>query len=272
MFYNLCRLRVRDQAVLPHLFQVCFAIVVLMIVATVSTQADLSDPTLSAYYSFDEDGDTLKDGSIYGNDANIEGKSKREKGVIDKAIVLETNTWININGPEFENVPLEGLTIAVWVNHNDSPDPQSIFDAIGTDHGNGLYHVEIRPAGFRFFHRDGAEKEVFNINPGPIIKGGKWVHFTGTYDSKSGDAKTYIDGKVTHEAKGDGELSDNWGVQAAIGHHKNSRWFDGLMDEFYMFARALSEDEIKEVMDGEFLSVEPTDKLTTTWGSLKARR
>ncbi|MDD9972655.1 MAG: hypothetical protein OXU27_01550 [Candidatus Poribacteria bacterium] len=64
----------------------------------------------------------------------------------------------------------------------------------------------------------------------------------------------------------------NWGVQAEIEHHKNSRGFDGLMDEFYMFARALSEDEIKEVMDGEFLSVEPADKLTTTWGSLKARR
>ena len=272
MFYKLLSLRVRDQAGLLPLFQVCFTVVVLMIVTGVSTEADLSDPTLSVYYSFDEDGDTLKDGSIHGNDGKIEGKSKRDKGVIDKAIVLEPQTWVDMNGPEFENVPLEGLTIAVWVNHNDSPDPQSIFDSIGTDHGSGLYHVEIRPAGFRFFHRNGAEQEVFNINPGPIIKGGKWVHFTGTYDSKSEEAKTYVDGKVTHEAKGNGKLSDNWGVQAEIGHHKNSRWFDGLMDEFYMFARALSEDEIKEVMDGEFLSVKPAGKLATTWGSLKARQ
>ena len=86
------------------------------------------------------------------------------------------------------------------------------------------------------------------------------------------EVKTYIDGKVTHETKGDGKLSDNWGLQAEIGHHKNDRWFDGLMDEFYIFSRALSEDEIKEVMDGEFLSVEPADKLATTWGSLKSRR
>jgi hypothetical protein len=84
--------------------------------------------------------------------------------------------------------------------------------------------------------------------------------------------KTYVDGKMTHEAKGKGELSDNWGVSAAIGHHKNGRWFDGLMDEFYMFGRALSEAEIKEVMDGEFLSVEPAGKLTTTWGSIKSSR
>lgn len=251
---------------------VSLAVVCLIGAGALSVTADLGDATLSVYYNFDGNGDTVEDGSIYGNDGKIEGKAAREDGVIEKAIVLEPNTWVDMNGPEFENVPLEGITIAVWVNHNDSAEPQSIFDAIGTDHGSGLYHVEIRPAGFRWFHRDGAEKEVFNINPGPVIKGGKWVHFTGTYDSKSGTAKTYVDGKETHEAKGGGELSDNWGVQAEIGHHKNGRWFDGLMDEFYIFNRALSEDEIQEVMDGEFLAVQPQDKLTTTWGGLKARR
>ena len=253
-------------------FRVFLAVVCMTVACALSGTADLGDPTLSVYYNFDGNGDTVEDGSIYGNDGKIEGKAVREDGVIEKAIVLEPNTWVDLNGPEFENVPLEGITIAVWVNHNDSAEPQSIFDAIGTDHGSGLYHVEIRPAGFRWFHRDGAEKEVFNINPGPIIKGGKWVHFTGTYDSKSGTARTYIDGKETHEAKGDGELSDNWGVQAEIGHHKNGRWFDGLMDEFYIFNRALSEAEIQEVMDGEFLAVQPQDKLTTTWGGLKARQ
>lgn len=253
-------------------FRVFLAVVCMTVACALSGAADLGDPTLSVYYNFDGNGDTVKDGSIYGNDGKIEGKAVREDGVIEKAIVLEPNTWVDLNGPEFENVPLEGITIAVWVNHNDSAEPQSIFDAIGTDHGSGLYHVEIRPAGFRWFHRDGAEKQVFNINPGPVIKGGKWVHFTGTYDSKSGTARTYIDRKETHDAKGDGELSDNWGVQAEIGHHKNGRWFDGLMDEFYIFNRALSEAEIHEVMDGEFLAVQPQDKLTTTWGGLKARQ
>ena len=265
MFYKLTRLPIWQ-------LQGVFVVVAMVVAFAASTDADLSDPTLSVYYSFDEDGDTIKDGSIYGNDGTIEGKSAREDGVIGKAVVLEPSTWVNLNGPEFENAPLEGITIAVWVNHNDSPEPQSIFDAIGTDHASGLYHVEIRPAGFRWFHRDGANAEVFNINPGPVIDGGKWVHFTGTYDSGSKEVKTYVDGKMTHEAKGNGELSDNWGVSAAIGHHKQGRWFDGLMDEFYIFGRALSEDEIKEVMDGEFLAVEPEGKLATTWGGIKARR
>ena len=170
MFCNLRHLRTKDLTIVPRLYRMILMVMATLMICAVSAEADLSDPTLSVYYSFDEDGDTVKDGSIYGNDGTIEGKTKREKGVIGDAIVLEPSTWIDMHGPEFENVPLEGITIAVWVNHNDSPDPQSIFDSIGTDHGSGLYHVEIRPAGFRFFHRDGAEKQVFNINPGPLSK------------------------------------------------------------------------------------------------------
>ena len=51
----------------------------------------------------------------------------------------------------------------------------------------------------------------------------------------------------------------------------DDRWYQGLLDEYYIFARALSEDEINQIKDGESLSVEPEEKLTTTWGSIKSR-
>ena len=159
MFYELTRLRIGK---LRGIF-----VVVAMVIAFASSRRTptLADPTLSVYYNFDENGDTVKDGSIHGNDGTIEGKVNREDGVFGKAVVLEPQTWVNLNGPEFENAPVEGITIAVWVNHNDSPDPQSIFDAIGTDHGSGLFHVEIRPAGFRWFHRDGAPSRDIQYQP-----------------------------------------------------------------------------------------------------------
>ena len=260
----MCKCRIRQV-------YICFSILFFVGVCLHTTNADLSDPTLSVYYSFDKEGDTVEDGSVNGNDGTVEGNAKWEKGVIGKAIALETNVWIDMNGPEFVNAPLEGFTIAVWVNHNGSADPRTLLDAIGTGHGSGLYHMEIRPGGFRFFHRNNANAQVFNINPGPVIEADKWVHFAGTYDSKSGDVITYIDGEKTHNAKGNGELSDDWGVTAGIGHHKNGRWYAGLLDEYYLFGRALSVGEIKQVMDGEFLSVEPEDKLATTWGDIKTR-
>lgn len=251
---------------------VCFAILLGMGVCLLSVDADLSDPTLSVYYNFDGDGETVKDGSINGNDGMIVGDVMREDGVFDKAISLETNTWIDMNGPEFKNGPVDGFTLSAWINHTGSTSPQTLIDAIGTDHGNGLFHVEIRTGGVRWFHRDGTNTTVFNINPGPVIEANKWVHFAGTYDSESGDIKLYVDGEETHSGTGTGKCSDNWGVSAGIGHHKNGRWYAGLLDEYYIFARALPQDEIMDVMNGVLLAVEPEDKLATTWGSIKSNK
>ncbi len=242
-------------------------------VLSVQANLNLNDPTLSVYYSFDEESKTVKDGSKNGNDGEVEGEGnpKWEKGVYGKAIALDTDVWINMNGPEFKNGPVDGLTLAVWINHTGSGNAQTLLDAIGTAHLHGLYHMEIRPGGFRFFHRNETNMTVFEINPGPVIKAGKWVHFAGTYDSDSGDVMIYIDGEETHSGKGSGKLSAEWGVNAGIGHHKNERWYQGLLDDYFIFNRALSETEINQIKDGKFLSVEPEGKLVTTWSNIKSR-
>ncbi len=257
--------------IMIRFIQFAFTITVILGPCVLSTQADLKDPTLSVYYSFDEEDATVKDGSPNGNDGTVEGAAKWEKGVIGSAIELAPQVWINMNGPEFQNGPEDGFTLAVWVNHTGTQDVQTLLDAIGNGHESGLYHVEIRPGGVRFFHRDETNTTVFEINPGPVIEANKWVHFAGTYDSDSGDIKTYIDGKETHSGKGNGKMSAEWGVTAGIGNHKNGRWYEGLLDEYYLFGRALSENEINQVKDGDFLDVAPADKLTTTWGNIKSR-
>ncbi|MCG9126163.1 LamG domain-containing protein [Candidatus Poribacteria bacterium] len=257
---------------LVRLLHFSLIIIVFLVVGIISLEAAVNDPTLSVYYNFDEEGEDVTDHSLNGNDGKIVGDINREEGVYGNAIVLENQSWIDMNGAEFEGGPVDGFTIAVWINHSGSSDPQTLLDAIGTDHGNGLFHMEIRTGGFRFFHRDGSNTTVFNLNPGPVIEGNKWVHFAGTYDSDSGDIRTYINGEETHTGTGSGKCSDNWGVTAGIGHHKEGRWFDGRLDEYYIFGRALPQEEISEVMNGALLAVEPEDKLTTTWGDIKSYR
>ena len=255
------------------MMHIYIAILVIIGVPLLSVQADLKDPTLSVYYSFDNDDATVKDGSIQGNNGMVVGNAKYVDGQIGKALEFNGSTYVDMNGPEFKNVPIDGITLAVWVNHTGINGVQQLLDALGTGQASGLFHAEIRTGGFRWFHRDIAGTEVFNINPGPVIDANEWVHFTGTYDSESNEVKTYINGEETsHSKAGSGNpLADNWGVSASIGVHKNDRWLQGLLDEFYIFSRALSANEIKTVMAGEYLSVEPTDKLATTWGDIKAR-
>ncbi len=50
---------------------------------------------------------------------------------------------------------------------------------------------------------------------------------------------------------------------------------NGMLYDVAIFDVALSEADIKELMDdgiGTLLPVEPADKLTTTWGSIKSRK
>ena len=253
-------------------FQGCFTIFIIMVACMFTDAATIDDPTLSVYYSFDDEDQTVKDGSPHGNNGTVVGNAKWRDGVIDKAISLEPNVWVDMNGPEFKNIPVDAITMAFWVNHTGVVTDQSVFDAIGDVVGSGLFHVEIEVEGIRWTGRDVGGSNVFQIRPGPIITANEWVHFAGTYDSESREVKTFLNGVEDKTAQGAGKLSDNWKRKAGIGHHNNSRWFTGLLDEFYIFSRALSEDEINQLKDGKFLSVDPSEKLATTWGDIKSYR
>lgn len=236
-----------------------------------TAQANLNDASLSVYYSFDGGGDVITDHSSYGNDGSVSaGSLTRQDGHVGKALLFE-NTRVDLNAAEFKNKPVDGFTVAAWINHAGAGSPQTLFDAISADHGSGLFHVEIRPAGFRWFGRDGSNTTVFNINPGPVLPANEWVHFAGTYDSGSGAVATYVNGEKTHEAQGAGKLSDNWS-DAGIGDHKNDRWLTGLLDEYFIFSRALSADEVNAVMTGAYASVDPKGKAAVSWAGVKAGR
>ncbi len=47
-------------------FQLCIAVLVIIGFCILSVEADLSDPTISVYYSFDGKGETVTDGSANG--------------------------------------------------------------------------------------------------------------------------------------------------------------------------------------------------------------
>jgi len=88
---------------------------------------------------------------------------------------------------------------------------------------------------------------------------GRWHHIAVTYDSQSGEATQYLDGKeVSREVSlfhapgreiiyGDCELG-NWGMPTEK-HKFPIRNFNGRMDEFAIFRAALSPQEIKRMWE-----------------------
>jgi len=81
-----------------------------------------------------------------------------------------------------------------------------------------------------------------------------------------------VNGEEKNSAGAAGVVSFKSGRQLAIGGddqitYPGTNLFDGIIDEFRIYNRALDKNEIREIMSA--LDVSPRAKLTITWGELK---
>jgi len=154
---------------------------------------------------------------------------------------------IVFKGDLFQAKPKKAITIAAWIKLEEKPGQHSIFDTIGNKHQQGQYHFEVNDGVLRWFHRNECRNTVFESMAHTVPKE-KWTHVAGTYDSKTKQAKVYINGLLRNMSIGDGELSRDWAVHAGIGNHQRHRPLRGAVDEFRIYNYALKVDEIKALV------------------------
>lgn len=154
---------------------------------------------------------------------------------------------ISLKGDTFQAKPKKAITIAAWVKLEDKSGQHSIFDTIGTAHAQGQFHFEVNDGVVRWFHRDEKQKVVFETMAHSVPRN-KWTHLAGSYNSRSGQAKVFINGEIRNMSIGEGELSRDWGVRAGIGNHGKNRPLKGAIDEFRIYNYALKPDEIKALV------------------------
>jgi hypothetical protein len=81
----------------------------------------------------------------------------------------------------------------------------------------------------------------------------EWLHFAGTYDAAAAKATLCINGELVSEmdVADAADIAGDWDQGARVGKNiDDARPFTGLMDEFALFTRALSQDEIVDMMAG----------------------
>jgi len=104
-----------------------------------------------------------------------------------------------------------------------------------------------------------------------IVADDQWHHIAKVYDGAT--VQMYIDGKLDGEAPSQGKLATSESPMW-IGARPGNVAATGIIDEVGLFAAALSEAEIADVMDEglvKFASVEANGKLTTRWGDIKRK-
>ena len=94
----------------------------------------------------------------------------------------------------------------------------------------------------------------------------EWHHAAFVYDGAQ--CRLYMDGELEDSLDRKGEIGIAAGKNLAIGGAGGaSRVFKGAVDEVYYYARVLT---LAEILSTSGLAVEPADRLTSTWGSVKA--
>ncbi len=234
------------------------------------------DPRLIAYYLFDEEG---------GWERRLKSSIQTESGELDGAIVGASRVqgrWPSKSSLEFkrpgDRVRIEipgdfsSLTLSCWVRI-DSLDRwyNSLFLTDGYNQGEP--HWQILDTGQLFFsvrHKaddargpDAKKLTHHKVLSPPFWKpslSGRWLHLTTTYDADLGQITHYLNGNALHKENIAKDLLvkttrigaasiGNWSMPTEEDTEFAIRNINGSIDEFAIFAAALSADEIKEIYE-----------------------
>ena len=229
----------------------------LVFVLSTNTFADLlADPDLVIYFSFDEVTDIVADQSGNGHDGVVKGDVTADPdGKRNGAAKFATGSYLDLDGPSIspEHIPTTGITISAWVKCENTGGDHAIFNARASD-STWLVHPEIKSGGnFRWLLRGAGGAGIMDIRAG-VVTWNEWQHYCGVYDQASGRAALYINGELVKEqiVSSALKIAGDWDSGARVGYNiDNARPFTGLMDMFFLFKRALSQDEIFKAMQGE---------------------
>ena len=248
---------------------VLVAICVLLTLTT-SLYAGLDDKSLVLYLSFDEGkGGKAADSSVHGHDGELIKNPTWVDGQFGKALEFDGTKGQHVKVPINDILQVrEQFSIAFWVKRGDD----QIRD--------WNYMVTAGSLKWASIFRKGDSKTYFWSTSGGTwaqkavsndIQPEDWVHLAVTHDTKS-EVVIYNDGKKAGGGNKPPPVDEIDGSVMVGARHPGEEFFTGIIDEVFVFSRIITPAEIEEIMNGDFLPVEPAEKLATTWSSIKADR
>lgn len=226
---------------------------------------------LVLYLKFDEgSGKTAKDSSGNNNNGSLEGQVEWVNGQIGKAIRVLDNAPGNMVVVK-DNASLDitdQITIGTWVMIETMPDSHC---SLVTKEDTYMIHTSN-------WSGKGIEQELllwpfdaWQTKASTPIQLNEWRHVLGTYDGK--EIKMYVDGKLMGQRAYASKIATT-ANNVVIGRDSraccNTRRSTQSFDEVVIFNRAVSDQEVKEIMVGGGKAVDPNGHLATLWGYVKS--
>jgi len=223
------------------------------------------DPNLVIFYSYDSVGTIVPDESGKGHNGTVAGDvSLVDSGIKWYGAAEFEGIWgptgysyLDLDSPHYpeEDIPKTAITLAAWCKCRDTGQHHALMSTRASDN-TWVMHPQVNSDGtFRWLLRTYGGTTIFNLNGVGKHGWDEWLHYAGTYDSTTGKGILYINGEVTAQIDVPvGQVIADWGTGARVGYNiDNARPFTGVMDEFYLFTRALTQDEVNVLLDAEGL-------------------
>ena len=206
------------------------------------------DPALVGWWKFDEvSGIGALDSSGYGNHGTLYGGLTWVPGKKEGGLDIDgmDGSFVNCGNPDSLNITA-ALTLSIWVNTVDAGTSQDdpimtkgnssyvLRDAADNNITFGIYDVSMYTATYPV---DGS----FN---------GTWHHLAGTYDGS--ELKLYVDGELQATEAHQGSIATNtFAVSIGSDNEQTWMWYNGAVDDARIYSRALTADEVMDVMLGD---------------------
>ncbi len=214
------------------------------------------DPTLAVYWPLDEGAGTVAtDMSGHAVNGTISaGPTWVAPGKIGVGALRFTGTG-DVRGPHVA-MDQRSFTIAFWVNPTlPASGSQIVFSEQVSGANSVSMHLRLGgPAstdsptnGIRF----GFYNDDLNTNNN-VIQSGNWYHLAFWYDWASKNRKVYINGVESPATSGGTSTTGFLATSGVIclGSWTGGSNFTGMVDDFQIYQKALSDAEIKGIMSG----------------------
>jgi hypothetical protein len=236
-------------------------------------QLDL-DGVLAIWLLDEGGGNKVEDFS--GNDnggAFAHGKPKWVAGKFGRALEFGQDSWVAMNNPVVTVEDMVDFSMGCWANPENS---QKTWTNILSSH----QEPPRRGMSFEMINNN-INQFGIAIGDGPNwfgagtvqLKTGVWNHLAFVRSGRTGT--WYLNGR----SLGNVGLGSGEPVVPATSNFRIGNWvlgtreFDGVVDESFLFSRALDAEEIEAIVENGLenaQAVSAKDKAATTWGKIKS--
>lgn len=220
--------------------------VLLLLIASLSSLAKHPRDGLVAHWTFDEgSGNVAQDASSAKLHGKIHG-ADWTKGKHGHALRFDGNDSVEV--PNHPALEITGdITVAAWV-FKEKPNEAKRWDAL-VSKSPGKWDYEVLTSKSQsdqvaFFSPKAAPREVYSGKP---VASGKWCHIAVTRSVNQ--VRMYLDGALVNTISMSGEFTKNGGaLQIGLDGAKQVNGMIGIIDEVFLYNRALTEREIRQLM------------------------